>query len=78
MHRMHTEAYVPLMTHQLPNETLAGLRVTLKYFEETADSYSDSAAVADLKQILKKRIAELEFSSPQTVSGTVAFPMSAQ
>ena len=41
-------------------ETLESLRVTLHKLEQTADSASDRQDVAELKQILLNRIAELE------------------
>jgi hypothetical protein len=41
-------------------ETLDSLRVTLQKLEQTADSSSNGHDVAELKQILLNRIAELE------------------
>jgi hypothetical protein len=48
------------MGHQLSHETLASLRITLQRLEESADSYPDSASLDDLRQILLRRISELE------------------
>jgi hypothetical protein len=41
-------------------ETLESLRVTLHKLEQTTDPSSDGQAVAELKQILLNRMAELE------------------
>jgi hypothetical protein len=41
-------------------ETLESLRVTLHKLEQTTDPSSDVQAVAELKQILLNRMAELE------------------
>ena len=48
------------MTLRNARETLDSLRVTLQKLEQTADSVSDGRDVAELKQILLNRIAELE------------------
>ena len=48
------------MTPRNTRETLDSLRVTLQKLEQTADSVSDGRDVAELKQILLNRIAELE------------------
>jgi hypothetical protein len=48
------------MTPRSTRETLDSLRVTLQKLEQTADSVSDGQDVAELKQILLNRIAELE------------------
>ncbi len=48
------------MTPRPPRETLESLRVTLHKLEQTTDSASDGQDVAELKQILLNRIAELE------------------
>jgi hypothetical protein len=48
------------MTPRNTRETLDSLRVTLQKLEQTADSVSNGQDVAELKQILLNRIAELE------------------
>jgi hypothetical protein len=48
------------MIPRAPRETLESLRVTLHRLEQTTDSASDGQDVAELKQILLNRIAELE------------------
>jgi hypothetical protein len=48
------------MTSRPSRETLESLRVTLHKLEQTTDSASDGQDVAELKQILLNRIAELE------------------
>lgn len=48
------------MTLRPSRETLDSLRVTLHKLEQTTDSTSDGQDVAELKQILLNRIAELE------------------
>jgi hypothetical protein len=48
------------MTARSARETLESLRITLQKLEQTSDPASDRQDVAELKQILLNRIAELE------------------
>ena len=48
------------MTVRPAAETIAILRRTLEQVETEVDSLSDTAAVDDLKSIVRRRIAELE------------------
>ena len=48
------------MTSRPSRETLQSLRVTLHKLEQATDSVSNGQDVAELKQILLNRIAELE------------------
>ena len=48
------------MTPRPTRETLDSLRVTLQKLEQNADPASNGQDVAELKQILLNRIAELE------------------
>ena len=48
------------MNSRPSRETLESLRVTLHKLEQTTDPASDGQDVAELKQILLNRIAELE------------------
>ncbi|MGA8087560.1 MAG: hypothetical protein WCA10_09650 [Terracidiphilus sp.] len=48
------------MAARTARETLDSLRVTLQKLEQTTDPASDGQDVAELKQILLNRIAELE------------------
>ncbi len=48
------------MTARSPKETLESLRVTLQKLEQTSYAASDTQDIAELKQILLNRIAELE------------------
>ncbi len=48
------------MTVRSAQETLESLRITLQKLEQTSDTASDRQDVAELKQILMNRIAELE------------------
>jgi hypothetical protein len=48
------------MTPRPTRETLDSLRITLQKLEQTADASSNGQDVAELKQILLNRIAELE------------------
>ena len=48
------------MAPRSSKETLESLRVTLQKLEQTTDSPSNGQDVAELKQILLNRIAELE------------------
>jgi hypothetical protein len=48
------------MTPRSSKETLESLRVTLQKLEQTTDSPSNGQDIAELKQILLNRIAELE------------------
>jgi|GEM_PF-3616404 len=48
------------MTVRSSRETLESLRVTLQKLEQTTDATADGRDVAELKQILLNRIAELE------------------
>ena len=59
MHQTHVGA--PLaMAPRSSKETLESLRVTLQKLEQTTDSPSNGQDIAELKQILLNRIAELE------------------
>jgi len=49
-----------MMASRSSQETLESLRVTLHKLEQTTDPASDEQAVAELKQILLNRMAELE------------------
>lgn len=48
------------MTARSAQETLESLRITLQKLEQSSDPASDGHDVAELKQILLNRIAELE------------------
>jgi flagellar biosynthesis/type III secretory pathway chaperone len=48
------------MTSRSARETLESLRITLQKLEQTCDTSSDRQGLAELKQILLNRIAELE------------------
>jgi hypothetical protein len=48
------------MTLRPPRETVESLRLTLQSLEQSADPTSNPDEVAELKQILLKRIADLE------------------
>jgi hypothetical protein len=48
------------MTARSARETLESLRITLQKLEQTSDPASNREDVAELKQILLNRIAELE------------------
>ena len=48
------------MTLRSLRDTIESLCAILRKVEQTADPDQDSAAVNDLKRILRKRIAELE------------------
>lgn len=48
------------MTARSAQETLESLRITLQKLEQTSDPASNREDVAELKQILLNRIAELE------------------
>jgi hypothetical protein len=49
-----------LMTPRPSRDTLDSLRVTLQKLEQTTDATSNRQDIAELKQILLNRIAELE------------------
>ncbi len=60
-------------------ETLDSLRVTLQKLEQTTDPASDGQDVAELKQILLNRIAELEaLQVLQPTEEVVAEPASSE
>jgi len=48
------------MTSRSPKETLESLRLTLQKLEQSTDSQSNGQDIAELKQIILNRIAELE------------------
>jgi flagellar biosynthesis/type III secretory pathway chaperone len=48
------------MTARAAQETLESLRITLQKLEQTSDTSSAMQDIAELKQILLNRIAELE------------------
>ena len=68
------------MTSRSSQETLESLRVTLHKLEQTTDPASDVQAVAELKQILLNRMAELETLNalappqPEVVSAPADLP----
>lgn len=69
-----------MMASRSSQETLESLRVTLHKLEQTTDPSSDVQAVADLKQILLNRMAELETlnalapAQPETVTAPSDLP----
>jgi hypothetical protein len=67
------------MTARSAQETLESLRVTLQRLEQASDLAADRQDIAELKQILLNRIAELETLNslqPQRASAEKARPLS--
>ena len=67
------------MTARSAQETLESLRVTLQRLEQASDLAADRQDIAELKQILLNRIAELETLNclhPQPAAAEKARPLS--
>ena len=62
------------MSTRPSRETLESLRLTLQKLEQTADPTSDAQAVAELKRIIVKRIADLEMLDALDSQSSVSTP----
>jgi len=64
----------PLMSLRAPRETVDSLRLTLQSLEQNTDETSDPQALAELKRILLRRMADLEAADALAALSTSTQP----